>query len=42
MEKFFNFCVTQHNSFYKMKKYMPEFMANNNEANVILDINDVL
>ena len=42
MEEYFKFCTTQHDSYYKMKKYMPEFMANNDEANVILDISDVL
>ena len=42
MEDYFNFCVKQHDQYYKMKKYMPEFMANSKEANVIMDINDVL
>ena len=36
------FCYKQHESYYLLKKYMPEAMANNSEANPIFSIGDVL
>ena len=42
MAKNLNFCMAQHNSYYLMKKYMPELLANSDEANPVMNINDVL
>ena len=42
MQKYLEMCIKQHQSFYLVKKYMPENLQNSKEANRVFDKSEVL